>query len=66
IDAAQLSLPGFEPAGATDPAPDQPVAAAARPVPVAVPVPVPAPAAPDVGVLYARLVALRDRMARAG
>jgi len=68
IDAAQLSLPGFEPAGATDPAPDQPVAAAARPVPVpvAVSVPVPAPAAPDVGVLYARLVALRDRMARAG
>jgi DNA-binding transcriptional MerR regulator len=66
IDAAQLCLPGFEPAKAAGPLP------AALPVPpqAAAPAaslrPAPVPAAQDVGALYARLLALRDRMARAG
>ena len=76
IDAAQLCLPGFEPAGmpAPDlapqmPAPPMPAPQMPAPQSAAPGVslrPAPVRAAPDVGALYARLLALRDRMARAG
>lgn len=68
-DAAQLCLPGFEPdapdgaGGAASALP----AESPRGLPSeAAPEPLPAVVAPDVAALYARLLALRDRMARAG
>jgi DNA-binding transcriptional MerR regulator len=51
VDAAQLLLPGFE-----DAQPSVPARTAANTDPVK----------PDIGVLYARLLALRERLARAG